>query len=65
MAASPEAERLRIALDMADTGIALMRQNLRRRHPDASTEDIDRLLRAWLHDRPPDCPGPPRSIPGV
>jgi hypothetical protein len=30
MAASPEAERLRIALDMADTGIALMRQNLRR-----------------------------------
>ncbi len=46
------AERLRIALDLHDTGVEMMRQNLRRRYPDADEQEIERLLLAWLHERP-------------
>ncbi|MFI5401542.1 MAG: hypothetical protein ACHQ1G_01190 [Planctomycetota bacterium] len=46
------AERLRIALDLHDAGVAMMRQNLRRHHPDADEREIERLLLAWLHERP-------------
>ena len=46
------AERLRIALEMFDEGVELMRRNLSRRHPDSSEEDIERLLVEWLHERP-------------
>jgi hypothetical protein len=45
-------DALRTTLDLFDTGLDLMRQNLRRAHPEASDEEIDRLLRQWLHDRP-------------
>jgi hypothetical protein len=41
-----------MALDLHDTGVDLMRQNLRRRHPGASGQEIERLLLAWLHERP-------------
>lgn len=46
------AERLRIALDLHDAGVEMMRQNLRRRHPGADEQEIERLLIAWLHERP-------------
>ena len=43
-----------------------MRQNLRRKHPAATHEDIERLLQAWLHERPGaefgDCPGRPIDL---
>lgn len=59
----PEEQRLRQALAMFDDGVALMRQNLRRRDPDAPEEEIDRRLRAWLQERPGaphgDAEGPP------
>lgn len=42
---------------MADEGIELMRQNLRRRHPSETDEEIDERLDAWLIDRPLDAPG--------
>lgn len=42
---------------MADEGIELMRQNLRRRHPDETGPQIDERLEAWLVDRPLDAPG--------
>lgn len=58
------AERLRVALDLADTGFELMRQNLRRRNPGASSEEIERLFVAWIADRPADCPGPVRRFAG-
>lgn len=38
--------------DLYQTAKDLMRQNLRRRHPDASEEEIAQRLRAWLHHRP-------------
>lgn len=46
------AERLRTALDLHDAGVALMRQNLRREFPEASEDEIDRRLGAWLQHRP-------------
>lgn len=52
-----EAEKLRVALEMQDLGIQIMKSNLRRRFPDASDEEIRDRLRAWLLDRPPDAPG--------
>jgi Rv0078B-related antitoxin len=46
----------------AQTGVDLMRQNLRRRHPEALDDEIERLLGEWLQERPGaefgDCPGP-------
>ena len=58
---SSVAEAFRTTLDLFQTGIDVMRQNLRRRHPDASDEDVDELVREWLLERPGaesgDCPG--------
>ncbi len=51
------AERLRIALDLADSGIQLYRQKLRRRYPEESEAQIDARMKQWFHDRPPDSPG--------
>ena len=57
MANTPEARRFAQAVQMADEGIELMRQNLRRRHPDETDRQIDERLDAWLVDRPLDAPG--------
>ena len=58
---SPVVDAFRGTLDLFQTGIDLMRQNLRRRHPEATDEEIERLLRKWLRERPGaeagDCPG--------
>lgn len=45
-------ERLRIACEMHDLGVAMMRQNLKRSHPEASQEQIEEMLTRWLHTRP-------------
>lgn len=37
---------------MHEDGVALMRQNLRRRHPEATPEEVEELLAAWLRERP-------------
>ena len=37
------------ALNLHETGVMIMRQNLRRRYPDESDEQIGTRLRAWLH----------------
>lgn len=50
--AAAVAEAFRTTLDLFDAGVALQRQNLRRRHPGASDEEIDRRLGQWLRDRP-------------
>lgn len=38
--------------DLNEMGIALMRMNLRRRHPDASEAEIHAMLVDWVRDRP-------------
>jgi hypothetical protein len=50
-------DRFGEALRLAADGVALMRQNLRRRHVDESDEQIEERLEAWLRGRPMDAPG--------
>jgi hypothetical protein len=45
-------ERLQTAIDLWETGVALRRQSLRRNHPHAPDDEIERLLNAWLQHRP-------------
>ena len=63
---SPAVAAFWTTLDLFQTGVDLMRQNLRRRHPEASEEDIERLLHEWLLQRPGaesgDCPGRPVDV---
>jgi hypothetical protein len=55
--------RFRTALDLFEAGVEMMRQNLRRRYPDASEEEIKTRLGHWLRERPGaefgDCEGRP------
>ena len=46
------AARLRAALEMFETGVQMMRQNLRRSHPTLSDAEIEARLTAWLWERP-------------
>jgi hypothetical protein len=45
-------DRLMQAFDMFEFGIEVMAANLKRRHPTAAPEELERLLEAWLADRP-------------
>ncbi len=52
---SPRADAsaaFRATLDLFQTGVEVMRQNLRRRHPAATDEQVARLLQDWLRNRP-------------
>ena len=44
--------RVQTTLDLYETAEAMMRQNLRRRFPRETPEQIESRLLAWLHDRP-------------
>ncbi len=44
--------RLELAFDLFEAGEQIMRQNLKRRHPRASSEEIERRLAEWLRRRP-------------
>jgi hypothetical protein len=46
------AQAFRTTLDLHETGVALMRQNLRRADPQATDQEIHRRLCEWLHTRP-------------
>lgn len=46
------ARKMRIAFDLHEAGVSMMRQNLRRRFPRASVRAIDRRLGEWLMHRP-------------
>lgn len=39
-------------MELFETGVELMRQNLRRRHPEATDREIDAQLHRWLGERP-------------
>jgi Rv0078B-related antitoxin len=51
---TPEAERMRSALEMHDLGVKLYQQRMRREHPDAGRREIQGLVRTWLTAPPPD-----------
>lgn len=48
---TPE-ENARLTFELIEFGMKLMRQNLRRRHPDESEAQIDRRFAQWLQTRP-------------
>jgi Rv0078B-related antitoxin len=50
--ADEPAAKLRLACDLFDTGVAMMRQTLQRRFPTASDQAIADALAAWLRERP-------------
>jgi hypothetical protein len=66
MASPPPAHPFREVLDLYQTGLDLMRQNLQRSHPAAASGEIERLLHQWLLERPGaesgDCPGRPVDV---
>jgi hypothetical protein len=45
-------DRLIQAFDMFEFGVELMASNLRRRHPNASTQQIESMLEEWLAASP-------------
>jgi len=49
---SAAAERLRLALELAELGEAMFRQRLRRDRPELTEEQIEGLLDAWRQRRP-------------
>jgi Rv0078B-related antitoxin len=44
--------RMKMAFDLYETAEAILRQNLRRRHPEADEAEIEHHLAAWLRHRP-------------
>jgi len=58
--------RLRQAFDLFEAGVSMKRASLRREHPQAATEEIERRLRTWLQARPGaehgDAVGRPRPL---
>lgn len=46
------AARLRVAMELFEAGVEMMRQTLRRDHPDLASQEIEARLRAWLRERP-------------
>ncbi len=45
---TPPSEKLRQACELMAFGINLQRQNLRRRNPAATDEEIEALLMSWM-----------------
>lgn len=43
---------LELAFDLFEAGEQIMRQNLKRRHPDAAPEEIEARFAEWLAQRP-------------
>jgi hypothetical protein len=46
------AAKLRLAFELFEAGVDLMRQKLRRQHPDLDAVAIERLVAEWVSTRP-------------
>lgn len=59
------AEKLSVALELFESGVHIMRQNLRRRYPADTPDEIEARLETWLRTRPGaehgDAAGRPRD----
>ncbi len=53
----PPIRNVRTAADLMEAGFALMRQNLRRRHPADSEAEIEARFRAWKFREEDPIPG--------
>lgn len=45
-------EKLGIALELFESGVAMMRETLKREHPTESEAQIEERLRQWIRHRP-------------
>jgi len=45
-------QRMELTFDLYEAAEEIMRQNLRRRNPEASEEEIEEGIREWLRRRP-------------
>lgn len=45
-------QRLRTALDLFEAGCEMKLMALRRQHPGLGADELERLLGAWLRDKP-------------
>ena len=50
--------RFQETMELFETAVAIQRQNLRRRHPDLSEEEIEGRVQEWLLDRRGDHSSP-------
>jgi hypothetical protein len=61
-------EKPRTALEMFGLGESILREKLRRTHPDASAAEIEAMIDSWLARHPGaehgDAPGKPRKLSG-
>jgi hypothetical protein len=46
------ADRLAATFELFEFGVEMMAANLRRRHPDATPDEIERRVEDWLAERP-------------
>ena len=46
------AEKFRLSLELFELGERMTREALRRQHPEADDSEVERLLVAWLQERP-------------
>jgi hypothetical protein len=46
------ATRFRVACELSDAAIQLVRARLRRQHPEATDDQLSRMVDAWLETRP-------------
>lgn len=58
------AARLEMALEMFEDGVLIMRENIRRRYPDASSAEVEDRLATWLAERPGAELGDGDGVPG-
>ncbi|MCA9569092.1 MAG: hypothetical protein KC656_14690 [Myxococcales bacterium] len=55
--------RLLHALELMEMGLAMQRQNLRRRHPEWSEAEVDGAMRRWVSREDEPLPWPLRYRP--
>jgi hypothetical protein len=48
MGTSPTVEKFQQVIDLCDTGVRIYAQRMRREHPQASVEEIEAMVQAWL-----------------
>jgi hypothetical protein len=48
MDTSRDTEKFRLVLDMSAAGVRMYRQRMKREHPNASDEEIEAEVQAWL-----------------
>ena len=60
----PEAEGIRMAIELYGAAESLLRERLRDEHPEETEEQIELRIREWLHRRPGAEAGDAKGRPG-